>query len=121
MRSATSGSASVISDGNLDSPNMFHRPSPAAFRKTRANGSLIRGLSLSVSRARDPATPSAVAPTLSVMSQLSLSVLAIINLPQDVLARRHDQPYAVTPGWPYGVRHDRRVLCDRRRTPTVGA
>jgi hypothetical protein len=60
---------------------MFHMPSPAAFRNTRANGSLINGLSLSVSVARAPATPSAVAPTLSVISQLSSSVLAMVNLP----------------------------------------
>ena len=39
------------------------------------NGSLISGSSLSVSAARAAATPSAVAPTLSVMSQLSSSVL----------------------------------------------
>src|SRR5262249_39748290 len=45
------------------------------------NGSLINGFSLSVSIARAPATPSAVAPTLSVISQLSSSVLAMLNLP----------------------------------------
>jgi hypothetical protein len=60
---------------------MFQKPSPAASRNTRANGSLINGFSLSVSVARAPATPSAVAPTLSVISQLSLSVLAMVNLP----------------------------------------
>ena len=58
--------------------NQFHTPSPAASRNTRANGSRISGLSLSVSAARDAATPSAVAPTLSVISQLSLSVLATL-------------------------------------------
>ncbi len=50
-------------------------PSPAASRKTCANGSRINGFSLRVSAARDDATPSAVAPTLSVISQLSSSLL----------------------------------------------
>ena len=58
---------------------MFQTPSPAASMKTLAKGSLINGFSRSVSRARDTATPNAVAPTLSVMSQVSLSVLAMFH------------------------------------------
>src|SRR6185312_926716 len=56
---------------------MLHIPSPAASTNTRANGSLISGFSLSVSAARAAATPSAVAPTLWVISQESLSVRGI--------------------------------------------
>src|SRR6185437_7650608 len=58
---------------------MLHIPSPAASTNTRANGSLISGFSLSVSAARAAATPSAVAPTLWVMSQESLSVRGIVS------------------------------------------
>jgi hypothetical protein len=59
---------------------MFHMPSPAASRNSFAKGSTINGFSLSVSAARAAATPSAVAPTLSVMSQVSLSVLVMLTL-----------------------------------------
>src|SRR5271156_5967189 len=58
---------------------MLHIPSPAASTNTRANGSLMSGFSLSVSAARAAATPSAVAPTLWVMSQESLSVRGIAS------------------------------------------
>ncbi|CAG7058555.1 hypothetical protein PICSAR2_00928 [Mycobacterium avium subsp. paratuberculosis] len=74
IRGLRSGSASAIWAGRLGAANQFHMPSPAASRNTRANGSLISGFSLSVSAARAAATPSAVAPTLSVISQLSSSV-----------------------------------------------
>jgi hypothetical protein len=40
----------------------------------------INGFSLSVSAARAAATPSALAPTLSVMSRVSLSVLVMLTL-----------------------------------------
>src|SRR6185437_16676041 len=64
---------------------MLHIPSPAASTNTRANGSLISGFSLSVSAARAAATPSAVAPTLWVISQESLSVRGIASsLPHKV-------------------------------------
>src|ERR1700679_283725 len=52
-------------------------PSPAASRNSCAYGSLISGSALWVSFARPPATPNAVAPTLSLMSHVSSSVLAI--------------------------------------------
>src|SRR5262245_35311723 len=54
-----------------------HPRSVAASRNSRAYGSLNNGRSLVVSSARAIATPSAVWPTPSVMSQLSSSVLAI--------------------------------------------
>src|ERR1700730_15864017 len=75
IRNGTSGATLAISSGRSGLPNQFHMPSPAASRNTRANGSSISGCSLSVSAARAAATPNAVAPTLSVISQLSLSLL----------------------------------------------
>src|SRR5262245_28168703 len=54
-----------------------HPRSVAASRNSRAYGSLNNGRALVVSSARAIATPSAVWPTPSVMSQLSSSVLAI--------------------------------------------
>src|SRR6476660_8079913 len=80
----------MTSGGNSPDECQFHTPSPAASRKTCANGSRINGFSLRVSAARDDATPSAVAPTLSVISQLSLSVLATVTPPYRPL-RRHEQ------------------------------
>src|SRR5271163_347191 len=75
IRTGSSGTASTISAGSSGAPYQSHSPSPTVSRNTRANGSLISGSSLSVSAARAAATPSAVAPTLSVISQLSSSVL----------------------------------------------
>src|SRR6476646_5023814 len=54
-----------------------HPRSVAASRNNCANGSLNKGQPVAVSSARAIATPSAVCPTPSVTSQLSLSVLAI--------------------------------------------
>src|SRR6516225_8896317 len=81
---------------------MLHIPSPAASTNTRANGSLMSGFSLSVSAARAAATPSAVAPTLCVMSQESLSVRGIAISPPSLIAgcvhyssrRRRPRPLA---------------------------
>ena len=78
---ANVGSASMTSSGSCPAECQFHTPSPAASRNTWANGSVIKGFSLRVSAARAEATPSAVAPTLSVISQLSLSVLAPLISP----------------------------------------
>jgi hypothetical protein len=47
---------------------------PAEDTRTAANSSLISGFGPAVSTARDAATANAVAPTLSVMSQLSPAV-----------------------------------------------
>src|SRR5271163_1072490 len=71
-----SGAAATTSAGSSGAPYQSHTPGPTRSRNTRANGSLISGSPLSVSAARAAATPSAVAPTLSVISQLSSSVLA---------------------------------------------
>src|ERR1700758_5740699 len=90
--SGNSGSASINSAGNCGAECQFHTPSPTASRNTWANGSLIKGFSLRVSAARADATPSAVAPTLSVISQESLSVLALLipgSLPRPL--GRHEQ------------------------------
>src|SRR6476619_4732076 len=57
-----------------------HPRSVAASRNSRAYGSLYNGRSLVVSSARAIATPSAVWPTPSVISQLSSSVLAIATV-----------------------------------------
>src|SRR4029453_3401654 len=54
-----------------------HPRSVAASRNSCAYGSLNNGSSFVVSSARAIATPSAVLPTPSVMSQLSSAVLAI--------------------------------------------
>src|SRR5271166_5823388 len=80
---------------------MLHIPSPAAFRKTRANGSLMRGFSLSVSAARAAATPSAVAPTLWVISQESLSVRGIFSpsQPDDQFCKLFFQRPAAAAGY----------------------
>ncbi|EUA20612.1 hypothetical protein I552_6827 [Mycobacterium xenopi 3993] len=48
-------------------------------------------MSLSLSAARAAATPSAVAPTLSVMSQVSLSVRATVA-PYLLVGSRHSTP-----------------------------
>lgn len=66
--SGMAGSASISLGGSCGAECQFHTPSPAASRKTCANGSLIKGFSLRISAARAEATPSVVAPTLSVIS-----------------------------------------------------
>src|ERR1700754_3971177 len=108
-RTGSPGSASTTSAGSSGAPNQFHTPSPTVSRKTRANGSLISGSSLSVSAARAAATPSAVAPTLSVISQLSSSVLTTCDPIRKNLGH-HDRQFradiATTP---------HRAACDVRR------
>src|ERR1700727_1457262 len=71
-----SGAAATASAGSSGAPYQSQTPGPTRSRNNRASGSLISGSLLSVSAARAAATPRAVAPTLSVISQLSSSVLA---------------------------------------------
>src|ERR1700752_4669007 len=75
IRSGKAGAASTTSAGRSGAPYQSHSPAPAVSREIRANRSLITGLLLSVLAAGAAATPRAVAPTLSVISQLSSSVL----------------------------------------------
>src|ERR1700730_1709489 len=73
-------------------------PSPAASRNSCAYGSLISGSALLVSAARPPATPSAVAPTLSLMSHVSSSVLAI-GIPSPILVKEAERTSPCCDTW----------------------
>src|SRR4029077_9491238 len=96
----------------------FHTPSPAASRKTCANGSRINGASRRFSASRDDATPSAVAPTLSVISQLSLSVLATIKPSPPTVAPTQTRYPVTRPRCPPEGGGHRSPSCPRSPAPT---